>query len=341
MICRWLELATEQWPPDYYSLLGLRRGDANLARIEANVQDRLKRVRCYQIANPELATEAMNRLAEAYVCLTDPKARQAYDAELGLPAPSTQRETKRPPRSEVAHDTVTNSIPTVVALGEPKAEATVPPNPADAANQPAVSPPSREPEPPSQLASPPAPQAPVPPRPRIRASRLERRGLGTRTSLYQRVLFTRDLLDTWRRLGKYLKHPGRKLTRTGEERDLLRGLQRVDHLLTDFPAFVGRPGKGGYRIAILARDENPIRAFGRMDVLEREALALDWVTGMNLLRSHQNYLRQEIKQRRKQPWVCKVFRPTLAYLESHERWILVALLVLLMTGTGILFLLAH
>ena len=37
-------------------------------------------VRQYQILHPELVTEAMNRLAQAYLCLSDPVARRKYEA---------------------------------------------------------------------------------------------------------------------------------------------------------------------------------------------------------------------------------------------------------------------
>ena len=42
----------------------------------------MEKVRRYQLNHPELATEVMNRLAQALVCLTDPAAKQAYDAAL-------------------------------------------------------------------------------------------------------------------------------------------------------------------------------------------------------------------------------------------------------------------
>src|SRR5438067_7142704 len=80
LICTWLGLPPGDWPPDHYRLLGLEPGESDCARIEQCVHQRLEAVRRYQLLHPELVTEAMNRLAQAYVCLTDPEARQAYDA---------------------------------------------------------------------------------------------------------------------------------------------------------------------------------------------------------------------------------------------------------------------
>ena len=89
LICTWLGLPPGDWPPDHYRLLDLEPGESDCARIEQRVHDRLEAVRRYQLLHPDLVTEAMNRLAQAYVCLTDPEARRAYDAaQSGRPTPN-------------------------------------------------------------------------------------------------------------------------------------------------------------------------------------------------------------------------------------------------------------
>ena len=89
LICQWLDLPAESWPPDHYRLLGLERGESDPELIEQRVHQRLDSVRHYQMMHPEQATEAMNRLAQAYVCLTDPASKKSYDAAscLGTAAP--------------------------------------------------------------------------------------------------------------------------------------------------------------------------------------------------------------------------------------------------------------
>jgi hypothetical protein len=97
-IASWLGLPPGPWPPDHYTLLGLTPGESDVQRIEQQVHERLARVRQQQLANPEQATDAMNRIAQAFVCLTDAKAKQAYDAQLlgrlppleALPAPEVE-----------------------------------------------------------------------------------------------------------------------------------------------------------------------------------------------------------------------------------------------------------
>ena len=82
LIRSWLQLPAGDWPPDHYTLLGLEAGESDVARIEQQVYERMEHVRRYQLTHPEPATEAMNRLAQALVCLTDPAAKRAYDAAL-------------------------------------------------------------------------------------------------------------------------------------------------------------------------------------------------------------------------------------------------------------------
>jgi hypothetical protein len=82
LICTWLGLPFTNWPPDHYHLLGLEPGETDTARIEQQVHQRLEGVRRYQLTHPDLVTEAMNRLAQAFVCLTDPAAKRAYDTTL-------------------------------------------------------------------------------------------------------------------------------------------------------------------------------------------------------------------------------------------------------------------
>jgi hypothetical protein len=84
LICTWLGLPPGNWPPDHYRLLGLDPGESDVELIEQRVHQRLDSVRRYQMTHPEPATEAMNRLAQAFVCLTDPAARQAYNTEVGI-----------------------------------------------------------------------------------------------------------------------------------------------------------------------------------------------------------------------------------------------------------------
>src|SRR5437870_4426300 len=73
VLCTWLGLP--DWPPDHYALLGLKPGDNDAARLEQTVHERMARLRCYQISYPEEATEGMNRLAQAFICVSEALAK--------------------------------------------------------------------------------------------------------------------------------------------------------------------------------------------------------------------------------------------------------------------------
>jgi hypothetical protein len=88
LIRAWLHLPAGSWPPDHYTLLGLEPGETDIRRIEEQAGARMQQVRRYQLTYPDLATEAMNRLAQALVCLTDPEAKRAYDARSRLRPPA-------------------------------------------------------------------------------------------------------------------------------------------------------------------------------------------------------------------------------------------------------------
>jgi hypothetical protein len=135
VIFTWLGLPPASWPPDHYQLLGLNQGEGDIQRIEQEVHERMERVRRYQLSHPEQATEAMNRLAQALVCLTDPKAKKAYDAYLGIggsatgknrPAAAVVFSRLLPVRSRAG--TTTPSTPAVLSRLE-NGQSTLPPAP--------------------------------------------------------------------------------------------------------------------------------------------------------------------------------------------------------------------
>jgi hypothetical protein len=79
LICCILGVPTEPWPPDHYALIGLEPAQVTPAAVEQRVQELSARLRAYQLTEPELVTDALNRLAQALNCLTDPTTRRIYD----------------------------------------------------------------------------------------------------------------------------------------------------------------------------------------------------------------------------------------------------------------------
>lgn len=301
LVSVWLGLPSDPWPPDHYALLGLHPGDMNVQQIEERVHEKLLRLRPYQLHHPEQVTEAMNRLARAFTCLTDPVAKKTYDASLfqaaadGMPPPATGVGDALPsvdplawlfgPWSKLAVQSSTTraSIQTVIDWAS-----TPPPCRIRAAAAQVVSPPLPEATPAAAAES-----APTDPMREAVCSESARRGLGTRRGLYQRCLATRRLLQAWERAGKTLNQPDWRPTGTREARELIRSLRGITSRLEEFPPVLGEAGQEGFWVVSLARQEMIVPIFRALDAAQRETLARDWRDGRSLLTAHRRFLHAE------------------------------------------------
>lgn len=328
LICSWLGIPIECWPPDHYRLLGLEVGEENTAQIELRVHQRLDAVRRYQMTYPEEATEAMNRLAQAFVCLTEKSAKRSYDATLpGLPklpiepsAPTTPVPSSLPspppspnpppppirrPRDPLIwlytpNEKEAGSIQPPPVRG-PGLQTEPPPLPPEYGAATAVAPSGEtsqteaEVEDPTRATSPEVVSLP-PPEPvdpileAARNSRQARKGLNSRKAIYQRVLQTRQLRRMWQRLSRYLDDPTRKLARP-EAESLYKLVERIEEASEGFP-LIGEAGQPGHLIFSLTQLDRA-RMLLALNEGQRESLRRDWEAGLKFLDAHQSFLRQK------------------------------------------------
>jgi hypothetical protein len=160
-----------------------------------------------------------------------------------------------------------------------------------------------------------------------RFSRSARRGLATRRALYERLLACRRLLRAWDLVGKYLTRTKTQLARASDAADLARRLSRLEARLQDFPPLLGQAGQPGYRVLVLARDDQPARAFKALSLAERQALALDWKVSRTMLLAHQQYVRKVVRGLRRQGWLGRAVRAVRVTLNDHPAWALLGTLV--------------
>src|SRR5262249_51274539 len=250
-ICAWLGLPTGQWPPDHYALLGLTPGEGDVIRIDHQVQERLAKLRCYQLSHPDQATEAMNRLAQAFLCLTDPAAKKAYDQATGINGAEAAAPVM--PTPPALDDTAVGAKTHVDWQGSPPPVRT-PDNVSPAPIAPAVEPP-RLPPITQSVASTPVSLPADAVYEAAYASVDARRGLGTIQAVVERVYQTRQLLWAWEQAGKFLNKPKRRLTGASSHLELRKRLEDIGDLLVDFPRILGQPGQPGYRVLAMARLE--------------------------------------------------------------------------------------
>jgi hypothetical protein len=362
LICSWLGLPPGEWPPNHYTLLGLSPGECDLHLIEMRVHQRLDAVRRYQMCHPEPATEAMNRLAQAFVCLTEPAAKRRYDVDvLGLPLPAVATATAEPEISAATTNGVewTNghasaSVDTVT--GEHSAPGSPTPAPASdtkvivvGSNDTVPSPPPiRRPPPtdpefavadllpllvdstPPSSPTPPPPSAPkIDPAAELARSHQARRGLGSRRAFLQRARQTRRLLELWRQLGQYLASSRRRLPRAAEAEPLVNLLEELDAELVTFPPVLGEAGQPGYHVVNLARQEDLDHpAFHLLDREERKSISRDWQSGLNLLEAHRSFLLGELRCLRRRGMCYWVVRTVRAFVNERPTVVLLGLAAL-------------
>lgn len=319
LICAWLELSSDRWPPDHYQLLGLAPGEPEFVTIEQHVCQRLETVRRYQLTHPESATEAMNRLAQAFVCLTDPASKKSYD--LGVLG---RYGGLRLPDSAAASTLQLDEAPAVLTHVAPAANAT---GPAQADMDTQIEAPLPEALPAAPVPAP-TPKIKVDPAVEAAASAPARRGLGTRTALYRRIARTRQLMRAWDAVGKYLVNAGRRITRPGEATEFIEQLSTLRALLRHFPPLLGAAGQPGYLVLALARMHVIVPTYQTLSSHQREALARDWEAGRKLLAEHREFLRQELRQLRRRGALARAFR-AVAFAVTDQPWVILLLVALI------------
>jgi hypothetical protein len=343
LICVWLNLSSSDWPPDHYALLGLQRGETDRVLIEKHVHERLARLRCYQLSQPEQASAAMNLLAQAFSCLTNPVAKQLYDAQLPGAAVLAQVITataQNTRESEIPTERMEPiAIPTVASAVVAGSTIAVELLPAEAVVgtqidwQTAAAPPVRM----VVSAAPPATQAPsavVQPEPvdplareieYALASRAARRGLATRRQLFERVWLTRQLVREWQLIGKTLARLGNQPRRPADEADLGEGLHAVAEYLRDFPRLLGRPGMPGYRVTALRRQRPMCKAIQELEPEQRKTLVKDWLAGHTLLLGYRRTLLRELRRRRRSSGPSQAVATTRAWISDNAGMVLTVL----------------
>lgn len=276
----WLGLPPGPWPPDHYTLLGLAPGRGDPAAIEPLVLSRMDRLRPHQLLHPELVTEGMNRLAQALICLTDPVARAAHDAELGLDAATIWNTSDRA-KSEP------DFLLLLRDLGEPT-QAT------EVAFSPGLAPPERLPYEvvePNESEPPPLPYElvpyevvetpvglPLPPAYEVVEAELVKLPAvpwqpANRRQLYVRLVVLRRLLAAWRKLKPGLADPREPFDRPIRVVLFIEAATLVRSLLDSHRGLLV---ESGALVAVLLRQPHMLATLRTLLPDQRRAVAIDW-----------------------------------------------------------------
>ena len=307
LLCRWLGLSDPTWPPDPHTLLGVAADERDAGRIERQVHERMTKLRAYQIAHPEEATEGMNRVAQAFVQLMENGQPPSSPSELPVAASVSPGETivdaavsetfiERPTRSDWQ-----TAPPPVRRLTESGRVVMTAPLP--------------EPPPVDTLV-------------RLGQESPEARiGLRTLPAVIERVERTRRLLHAWDRIGDFLRDPRRRLKKS-DAKVFIAGFAEVGKEMDRYPAIVGRPGKPGYRVVAMGRLQMSPEMFRAVDEVQRELLAIDWIHGRRVLFAHRKYLRVLFKRLRHRGWMLRSLHAARSVVHDHPFVVLAGLAVL-------------
>jgi hypothetical protein len=341
LIRQWLDLPPDPWPPDHYVILGVNKARMTSEEVEEQVHRRMEIVRCYQLAHPDEATEAMNRLAQAYVCLTDPINRADYDA---VPAASRSLAAASAATGIKTLSATDRFVPTQGTSGPaapPPAMVDIPVLvlESDSARTSVGQRGSRE-----SLAviaehSRPAPpeETPEPAKPALEFTRVDvdaavtplppprqvRRPPSSRRSHYQRLARARKARHAWRALEQALVDPARRTSRPADVASLARALADLDHNSQWLPAGFGQASQPGHLVMALARQPMAVPTFQALLPGQREALARDWHAGLDEIEANLNGVRRQLPPRDHSPAVIASIRGIAAHLFGRPGVVLI------------------
>jgi hypothetical protein len=338
MLCTWLELPKVDWPPDAWALLGLPKGNHDLSTLEKSVQDRMAKLRCYQLSFPEEATEGMNRLAAAFVALTEACAKAAPTAPEKPAAPVLSKDdtsvTEKTKMDWRAAPPPVQKAPSAPATREAQRKTVA------ASPELVVEDESRNGE---VLTAKPF-VAPVRPHHEIDAKLTrdlaeesdEATGnLGTLDAVIERVEQTRRLLHVWDQLGKQLRATPKK-TSAKECEAFAARLEKIAQAMRTYPAFLGQPGLPGYRVVVQARFKMPLSSVRQLPVEQRDDLLFDWQAARQILLAHRKYLRRLFRTLRRRSALGLFFHAVRATLNDYPRLTLAGVIALIALLVGMI-----
>lgn len=317
MLCAWLDLPKAGWPPDAWTLVGLPQGQHDLPTLEKCVQDRMAKLRSYQLSFPEEATEGMNRLAAAFVTLTEACGKPAarIDAAEGKSKDDTSvnHQTRldwqaAPPP---VRDMPAASAPELVIDDGPANGKVLTAKPFVAPARPL----RREID-------------PVLTRELAEQSEEATGNLGTLDAVIERVEATRRLLCAWDQLGKQLRATPKK-TSIKENDAFAARLDKIALAMQSYPAFLGQPGLPGYRVVVQARLKIPLASLRSLPEEQRDDLLFDWQAGRHVLLAHRKYLRRLFRTLRRRSSLGLFLHAVRATLNDYPRLTVTGMLLLL------------
>jgi hypothetical protein len=345
----WLQLPDGVWPPDHYTLLGLKGGEGSPELVEERALERMELLRRYQLSNPDEVTEGMNRLAQALDCLSDPIRRSAYDAKLGLatetlPPPAMEAPPPDPIELEIDEDIPEVPLIEIETLAAPVTEPPPELPPSEPVlpetfriveEEPPVAPARREPilleeaEPPPRRPVVPRPREQRPhreepqpqPEPKAEHFRLEvDPERAARRQRYAELARLRKVIRVWEDVRGHLTDPERSFNRRTDAIAFMAVLGELRPLLPLVDGLVGGPNEPGGLVAALARQPLVVDTFRFLLPSQRDALAQDCRAAHFALEERYRAIRADLHQMLQKGWGRRVWLPMVRQVGRNPEW---------------------
>lgn len=302
----WLGLPPGPWPPDDRDLLGLAPGTADTGLIEQRALELMDRLRPHQLRYPELATEGMNRIAQAMIALTSGGTAAA--------PPKPRRPAKRKSRPvEILPESLarpTSESSAVVAMPVSQIPVVL-----DAEVVTGPAPVIIEVEEVDPGEAVPIPEPPPPGLAYLPADRRES---------YRKLVALRRLIRVWDRFRHTLAVPGESFLTPVKVLQLLESVDELGRVLPrPFPVEAGRS------VLTIATHPLPMGLLRSLVPSQRLAVARDWAQAAAELRSEYASLRTSLRRSSRRRATPRVIRLITRSMRDYPEWVLLLAVVLL------------
>lgn len=313
LLRNWLNLPPGVWPPEDRTILALANGPVTASHIEECALAQMEKLRPYQLVDPDLVTEGMNRLAQALIVLTDEANRPL--APVAAPPP-IDREIS----FEVAESVDAPSLPTIAPLVLPVIYE------AEIVRKPKRTPKSERKPTTVELVEPDAPEPTV----EIPEPHLIPAGAvyvpTDRRKAYAELVALRKVIQAWEKLQPQFASPSENLHTSAMVLGFFESVAECRHAV----AVHGNTEwfeDHGWLVLTIVRNPMALSVFRMLVRSQRRELAADWANAAADLRGRYLGMRQTLQTTKPRHKFGTMLRETQIWMRENPEWLLTTIVL--------------
>lgn len=302
----WLNLLPGAWPPEDRTILALANGPVTAAHIEERALAQMEKLRPYQLVDPDLVTEGMNRLAQALIALTDEANRPLHASP-----PSIDREIS----FEVAESIDAPQLPTIIPLVLPVIYE------AEIVRKPKRTPKNERKPTTVELVETDAPEPTV----EIPEPHLIPAGAAyvptDRRKAYAELVALRKVIQAWEKLQPQFASPSEKLQTSAMVLGFFESVAECRHAVAVHGNTEWFEDHGGLVLTIV-RNPMALSLFRIFVLSQRRELAADWANAAADLRGRYLGMRETLQTTKPRHKFGTKLRETQIWMRENPEWLL-------------------